>query len=294
MFPLVKNVGLHKRLALRVLMLAGTGRRSLLAAFMVITTLLSMFICNTATCAMMIPILTVVLDQLYQDTGPGGGNVKLERIMFFLAVGYCANIGGTGTLTAEETNIIIMVGRIEYDILIRFIIIRLQQVLDEFPNKQSDLSYSSWIFYSFPLVIVIIIFTFLWLMIIFMRRFWVCEDSRNAHVEVFIKSKYKELGPMKFKEYAIMFYFGLLIVIWFFAEPNFIDGWSEWFKSPDGGETVSEATPAIFILILILITPEHMNFWPFVDEVEIDKSCTYLPDILLFRSSQKRSHFRDQ
>ena len=118
MFPLLKNVGLHKRLALRVLMLAGTGRRSLLAAFMVITTLLSMFICNTATCAMMIPILTVVLDQLYQDTGPGGGNVKLERIMFFLAVGYCANIGGTGTLTAEETNIIIMVRRSDHDILI--------------------------------------------------------------------------------------------------------------------------------------------------------------------------------
>ena len=97
-------------------MLAGTGRRSLLAAFMLITTVLSMFICNTATCAMMIPILTVVLDQLYQETGdpssrtgPGGGSVKLERIMFFLAVGYCANIGGTGTLTAEETNIIIMV-----------------------------------------------------------------------------------------------------------------------------------------------------------------------------------------
>ena len=95
-------------------MLAGTGRRSLLAAFMLITTLLSMFICNTATCAMMIPILTVVLDQLYQDSGDSGpgGNVKLERIMFFLAVGYCANIGGTGTLTAEETNIIIMVREI--------------------------------------------------------------------------------------------------------------------------------------------------------------------------------------
>ena len=153
-----------------------------------------------------------------------------------------------------------------------------QQVLDEFPTKQSDLSYSSWIFYSFPLVIVILIFTFLWLMIIFMRRFWVCEDSRNSHVEVFIKSKYKELGPMKFKEYAVMSYFLLLIVIWFFAEPNFIDGWSEWFKSPSGGETVSEATPAIFILILILITPEHMNFWPFIDEVKLDsmnKSCYY-------------------
>ena len=88
-------------------MFAGTGKRSLLFAFMLVTTFLSMFICNTATCAMMVPILTVVMDQLYsglQETQ----NYK-ERFMFYLAVGYCANIGGTGTLTAEETNIIIMV-----------------------------------------------------------------------------------------------------------------------------------------------------------------------------------------
>ena len=147
---------------------------------------------------------------------------------------------------------------------------------------------------------MILIFTFLWLMIIFMRRFWICEDRRNSHVDVFIKSKYKELGPMTFKEYAVMFYFVLLIVIWFFAEPNFIDGWSEWFKSPSGGETVSEATPAIFILILILITPEHMNFWPFIDEVETTVQCTRCTGavaihlLLLFRSCQRRSHFLDQ
>ena len=88
-------------------MFAGTGKRSLLFAFMLVTTFLSMFICNTATCAMMIPILTVVMDQLY--TGQQETKNFKERFMFYLAVGYCANIGGTGTLTAEETNIIIMV-----------------------------------------------------------------------------------------------------------------------------------------------------------------------------------------
>ena len=86
--------------------MAGTSRRSLLLAFMLTTTFLSMFICNTATTAMMIPILGVVLDQLHTDTG---GDKRGERYMFYLAVAYCANIGGTGTLTAEETNIIIMV-----------------------------------------------------------------------------------------------------------------------------------------------------------------------------------------
>ena len=94
-------------------MLAGTGKRSLLLAFMIVTTLLSMFICNTATCAMMVPILTVVLDQLYPDTTQEKQKNKpcqvRERTMFYLAVAYCANIGGTGTVTAEETNLIIMV-----------------------------------------------------------------------------------------------------------------------------------------------------------------------------------------
>ena len=93
------------RLALRVLLLAGTGMKSLLLAFMLVTTALSMFICNTATCAMIVPILTVVLDQLYTDKG-----LTREKTVFYLAVAYCANIGGTGTVTAEETNLILMVG----------------------------------------------------------------------------------------------------------------------------------------------------------------------------------------
>ena len=88
-----------------MLLLAGTGRKSLLLAFMLVTTFLSMFICNTATCAMIVPILAVVLDQLYTDKA-----LTREKAVFYLAVAYCANIGGTGTVTAEETNLILMVG----------------------------------------------------------------------------------------------------------------------------------------------------------------------------------------
>ena len=47
-----------------------------------------------------------------EDAEEDGGQQQSgdrERLMFYLAVAYCANIGGTGTLTAEETNIIIMV-----------------------------------------------------------------------------------------------------------------------------------------------------------------------------------------
>ena len=59
----------------------------MLLAFMLVTTFLSMFICNTATCAMIVPILTVVLDQLYTDKV-----LTREKIVFYLAVAYCANV----------------------------------------------------------------------------------------------------------------------------------------------------------------------------------------------------------
>ena len=137
-----------------------------------------------------------------------------------------------------------------------------QQVLDELPSDQHDLSYSSWIFYSLPLVIAIIIFTFIWLQLIYLRTCSRGEEEDNGHLKTFMKEKYSELGSMTFKEYMVLFYFLLLVVIWFFAEPNFIEGWSDSFKLPDGDEAVSEATPAILILILIMLTPANPNFGP--------------------------------
>ena len=67
---------------------------------------------------MIVPILTVVLDQLYTDKGP-----TREKIMFYLAVGYCANIGGTGTVTAEETNLILMVPIVDISLCLHHIFV---------------------------------------------------------------------------------------------------------------------------------------------------------------------------
>ena len=91
-------------------------------------------------------------------------------------------------------------------------------------------------------------------------------------MKIFLKAKYDELGSMTFKEYAVLFYFLLLVVIWFFAEPDFIEGWSDSFKLPDGDEAVSEATPAILILILIMLTPANPSFWLWSCKQKLQKS----------------------
>ena len=63
----VEHSNLHKRVALKVLLLIGTSPRRLMLGFMLPTLFLSMWISNTATTAMMVPIVDAVLSELERE-----------------------------------------------------------------------------------------------------------------------------------------------------------------------------------------------------------------------------------
>lgn len=101
---------LHRRLALYILRSAGGRADRLIAGFMAATALLSMWISNTATAAMMVPIgLSVIL--LVEDSRQRGDDAPTltqgDRnlpVALLLGIAFAANIGGTGTLIGTPPN----------------------------------------------------------------------------------------------------------------------------------------------------------------------------------------------
>ncbi|MFH1532614.1 MAG: SLC13 family permease [Pseudomonadota bacterium] len=84
--------GLHRRFATRLLRFAGTRPRNVVAAFMGATALLSMWVSNTATAMMMLPIALSVLDVARREDGDA------FAVCLLLGIAYGASIGGIGTL----------------------------------------------------------------------------------------------------------------------------------------------------------------------------------------------------
>ena len=170
----------------------GNSPARIMLGFMLGTAFLSMWISNTATVMLMIPILISIILKL-EDTNTKE-NVQHFSTGLLLAVAYSASIGGIATLVGTPPNL--SFARI-------FVIY--------FPNAP-EISFASWFFYAFPISVIIFLITFAYLYFVFVKKDsseWKTIDTST------IKNEYKKLGSWVIEQKILAVLFGLLAVLWF-------------------------------------------------------------------------------
>tara|TARA_R110002110_G_C13458087_1_gene717855 strand:- start:3015 stop:4400 length:1386 start_codon:yes stop_codon:yes gene_type:complete len=131
----MQKSGTHKRLALAMVnVFGGTHSKSLVLGFMVTSAFLSMWISNTATTLMLLPVAMAILQQHPSQ--------RLHAPLL-LGIAYAASVGGIGTPIGTPPNIVFM------------------QIYEQ--NTSHDISFVDWMKFSVPLVIIFIPLIWLWL-----------------------------------------------------------------------------------------------------------------------------------
>ncbi len=129
----MQSSGLHKRIALKILAIAGTSPSKIIGGFMIATASLSMWVSNTASTVMMLPIAMSVITIFSRKYHL---EAKEFAIPLLLGLAYSASIGGAATLIGTPTNIM------------------LASILSDTYNYQ--ISFTDWLIIGLPVVFILL------------------------------------------------------------------------------------------------------------------------------------------
>ncbi|XP_071057867.1 solute carrier family 13 member 4 isoform X4 [Pseudochaenichthys georgianus] len=341
----IEKWNLHKRIALRMVMIAGAKPGMLVLGFMCCTVFLSMWLSNTSTTAMVMPIAEAVLQQLI-CTGLADGHADSETVQapeddsaasekeegnldknqlellyhnnssvcskqelttlseccegngvgleatsnptyirhtngllpqvaiefpnvkrikarrdsqyptkrdhmickcLTLSITYAATIGGLITITGTSTNLIFA---------------------EQFNNRYPDakvINFGTWFIFSFPIAIIMLVLTWLWLHFLFLgcnfRETCSWSKTRKTRREMLsekrIHEEYAKLGPISYPEVVTGVFFILMTLLWFTREPGFVPGWTSLFEKK-GYRT--DATVSVLLGFLLFLIPARRPF----------------------------------
>ena len=114
----IEKWNLHKRIALNIINLIGTNIVNIILGFMVATAFMSMWISNTATAVMMLPIAMAIVTQLKDNPSTKENeNEKFGKVLM-LGIAYSATIGGISTQIGTPPNLVLSSKRIRLDLVL--------------------------------------------------------------------------------------------------------------------------------------------------------------------------------
>ncbi len=182
---------LHKRIALNLIKLTGTHPNGIILGFMIATAFLSMWISNTATTVMMLPIATSVIallrKEIKENQKHGFGRFSLSLM---LGIAYAANIGGAMTIIGTPPNVVFA------------------GYADEILNINID--FSSWIMVGLPIGVIMITICY----VVLTKYLYPSGLSGFEKSEGLINEKIIGLGKMSKGEKRVAIIFVLTALSW--------------------------------------------------------------------------------
>ncbi len=229
----IQKWGLHKRIAIKILQIVGLSPGRILFGFMFATAFLSMWISNTATTMMMVPILLSIILKLEELNGRE--KVSNFAVGLLLATAYSASVGGIATLIGTPPNL--SFARI-FDIY--------------FPNAP-EIAFADWFVFALPISIIMFTILYFYLYSVFIRK---DRKWKNISKET-LQGDYNQMGKVSYEQKIIGIIFFLTAVLWIFkSNINIgfvhIKGWSNLFPNP---KFINDGTIAIFMALLLFIIP---------------------------------------
>lgn len=190
---------LHERIALKLIRFTGTSGNGIILGFMLAAALLSMWISNTATAMMMLPIAVSVVHLLLNDvktfediSNKGERNFATSLL---LSIGYASSLGGMATIVGTPPNVVF------------------KGLLEDFFDLK--ISFGEWMIIGVPVAALLILANYLLVTkIIFPNNLKKVEGS-----ETLIANRLAKLGPVKKSEKLVLVIFSSTAFFWIFQQP---------------------------------------------------------------------------
>ncbi len=186
----IERWNLHKRIALNIIHLIGTNVRSIILGFMAATAFLSMWISNTASAVMMLPIGMAIVKQLKDNPD----TIEDENLIFgkalMLSIAYSASIGGIATLIGTPPNLVLA-----------GIVLELYGV---------EITFSKWIMFGLPISILLLLICWKYLT----SYAFTFKQKSFPGGKAEIKKQLKSLGKISHEEKTVLILFALTAFAW--------------------------------------------------------------------------------
>ncbi len=226
---------LHKRVALKILSITGSGYGRILFGFMLATWFLSMWMSNTATAMMMVPIALSIISKFEENAQVS--NTKNYSYGFLFGIAYSASIGGIATLIGTPPNL------------------SFARIFNIIFKNGPETTFSQWIIFALPISVVM--FLAAWLLLYLKYR---PKSEKTERANIF-RQQYVQLGKITYEEKIVLVTFVILALLWIFRSDikinNFIlPGWSNLFSQP---KFLNDGTVAIAVSLLLFMIPSKSN-----------------------------------